>query len=178
MLLGIWIIALAFGSARPIVITCSVPTVPIRIHAEYLPGVTGKSPPTLMVTFNKIKPTSEQAESVLRACILAVTKTIQVKEEMLINAWYNPASTGSTYKDEGPLVLPDGSRHLSFHPATRRIQTWNEREGVRAVKRDDPKGQYFTEYTEHKILVPPYGKFASIDVVFQKALQKRRYFLY
>ena len=165
MLQTVLLTALAIGSAGGKAITCSVPTVPLRSQAEYVAGTPG-IPPTLAVTFNKIRPSSEQAESVLRACISALAKTVRVNGELLANAWYNPAPTGSTANDEGPLPLRDGSLHLSFDPKTGRIRTWNEREGVRPMMRDDPKGEYFTEYTEEKIVVPPYGKFASLDVVF------------
>jgi hypothetical protein len=165
MLLFILITALAMGDARSIVVVCSEPTVPMRSQAEYLPGVPGKTPPALWVTFNKTRPSSQQAEAVLRACILALTKTIRVDEEMIAEAWYNSAAAGTTDRDE-LLPLPDGSRHLSFDPKTGRVQTWNKREGIRSSTREDPKGQYFIEYTEKKRAVPPHDKFASIDVIF------------
>ncbi len=150
-------------SAR--VVTCSVPTVPIHTHAQiaYAGDV-----PTLAVTFNKTRPSSEQVEAVLRACTLAAAKVVRIDGEMVADAWYNRTPTGSADDDEGPLPLRDGSLHLSFEPNTGRIQTWNEREGIRPATRTDPSGQYFTEYTEHKVLVPPYGKYASLEIVFQK----------
>ena len=153
-------------ATRPVMVTCSIPTVAIHTQAEYLPGSRGITAPTLVLTFNKTRPSSQQAEALLRACILQVTKTIRVDEEMVANAWYNPAATGTTDHDEGPLTLPDGSRALFFDPNTQRIQTWKEREGIRPSRRDDPKGEYFIEYTEEKRLVAPYDKFATLSIVF------------
>ncbi len=169
MLSAVLVAALALGGANGKVISCSVPTVPIRSQAEYLAGVPGKFPPTLTVTFNKTRPSSDQAESVLRACIAALAKVVRIDGELLANAWYNPSATGSSDNDQGPLPLRDGSRHLSFDPTTGKIRTWNEREGIRPSTRDNPKGQYFTEYIEKKVLVKPYGKYASLEVVFQRA---------
>jgi len=91
----------------------------------------------------------------------------QVNAELLAEAWYNPTATGSSDNDEGPLPLVDGSLHLSYDPNTRQVRTWNEREGVRVSTREDPNAQYFTAYTEEKVLVPPFDKFASLEVVFK-----------
>ncbi len=167
MLPEVFVAALALGATGKVV-HCSVPTVPIPSQAEYVAGVTGKVAPTLTVVF-RTRPSSDQAESVLRVCIAALAKTVRIDGELLANAWYNPSAGGSYESDEGPLPLRDGSRHLSFDPTTGRIRTWNEREGIRPSTRDDPKGQYFTEYTERSVLVRPYGKYASVDVVFHKA---------
>lgn len=150
------------SSGKKAAIPCSVPAVPIRSRAEYTAGVPG----TLDVIFNGTRPSSEQAETVLRTCVLATAKTFHIDGEMLVSAWYNP--TGSGDDEDGPLPLKDGSLHLSFEPTTGRIQTWNEREGIHPTTRSDPSGQYFAEYKEEKVLVPPYGKFASLQVVFQK----------
>lgn len=169
MLPTVFVAAIIVGAASGKPISCSVPTVLIRSQAEYVAGVQGKIAPTLAVTFNKIRPSSDQAESVLRACIAVLAKTTRIESELVANAWYNPAAIGSSGNDEGPLPLRDGSRHLSFDPRTGKVRTWNEREGIRPTTAVAPTGQYFTEYTEQKVLVSPFGKFASIDVVFQKA---------
>ena len=65
-----------------------------------------------------------------------------------------------------PLPLIDGSKHLAYNPKTGKVQTWNEREGVQPTqaKRDG----YTVEYQEKKRAVPPHGKFASMDVLFEK----------
>jgi len=154
MLPNILAIVLAIRGANAKVIACSVPTVPIHSRAEYTAGGPGIVP-TLAVTFNKVRPSSEQAEAVLRACIQAAAKMVQINGELLVNAWYNPSATGSGDDDEGPLPLRDGSSHLSFDPKTGRIQTWNEREGIRPSMQIHPEGQYFTQYTEEKVLVAP-----------------------
>jgi hypothetical protein len=77
---------------------------------------------------------------------------------MLATAWRG---------QEGPLSLPDGSSNLSYNPKTGTIQTWHEREGVKPVV--STNRSYDVVYTEEKVAVPPYGKFAMIDVVFTKA---------
>jgi len=145
------------AAAAAVAIRCSAPDVPIRSTAEYSPVSPGVAP-TLMVTFAS-RPTSTQAEAVLRACIAAAAKTHRIGAEMLANAWVG---------EDGPLTLPDGSNHLSYDPKTGGVKTWNEREGVKPKVESVAGGAYFTEYKEQKVLVPPYGKFATVNVVFTK----------
>ena len=124
--------------------------------AEFIPGAASNPVDNWQVTFTK-KPTSTEAEAALRRCIDAASRTVRIDYETLVNAWFN---------EDGPLPLSDGSDHLAYDPKTGKVQTWNEREGVKPsqTKREG----YTVEYQEDKILVPPYGKFATLDVLFEK----------
>ena len=156
----------ALGSSLSSRVACAVSSVSVRYVAEYSPG-SGRQPvPTLTVVFYSTRPTSAQAETVLRACIDVAVKTFHVEGEMLANAWFS--RTGSQADEEGPLPLKDGSRHLSFDPKTGRVRTWNEREGVRPSVAENPDQHYVVEYREDKVLVPPYGKFATLEVLFEQ----------
>jgi hypothetical protein len=97
-----------------------------------------------------------EAEGVLRRCLQQARTAVRIDYETLANTWFN---------DDGPLPLIDGSSHLAYDPKTGKVQTWNEREGVKPseAKRDG----YTVAYQEDKVLVPPYGKFATIDILFQ-----------
>jgi hypothetical protein len=119
-------------------------------------------PPSLQVVFIGTKPTSAQAEAVLRACITVVAAKFAVPREMLANAWF--AKVSPSADDEGPLTLPDGSDALVFDPIAKRTRTFSDRNGVQPTTRN--AGPYFTVYREDNVIVPPYGKFASLDVVF------------
>jgi hypothetical protein len=125
--------------------------------AEFDPGDAKIGVDTLTVTFSKQKPTSRDADAAVRACIDATAKTVRIDYELLANAWFN---------DDGPLQLIDGSNHLAYDPKTGKTQTLNEREGVKPIetKRDG----YTVRYQEDKILVSPFGKFATLDVLFEK----------
>ena len=118
-----------------------------------------KLPPTVDVTFVRM-PSSADIEKTLRACIARTAATWDIGAEMLAMAWRD---------DEGPLSLPDGSSNLVYDPKTSAIQTSNEREGVKPIVSTAANRLYHVVYTEEKAAVPPYGKFALIDVVFVKA---------
>lgn len=124
--------------------------------AEFKPGDSKTRADNLQVTFTK-QPTSANAEAALRRCIDAAAKTVRIDYEMLVNAWFN---------DEGPLPLTDGSNHLAYDPETKVVQTWNEREGIKpsVTKRDG----YTVVSEERKVLVPPYGKFVTMEVLFER----------
>jgi len=110
-----------------------------------------------MVTFRARKPTSTEAEGVLRRCLEEAVSSFRIDYETLANTWFN---------EDGPLALIDGSPHLAYDPKTGKVQTWSERQGVKPshARRDG----YSVEYQEDKIAVPPYGKFATIHVLFKE----------
>jgi hypothetical protein len=139
-------------------IECEAPGETLQYEAAFHPGKASNPVDTVTVTFRAKKPTSTEAEGVLRRCLQQATTVVRIDYETLANTWFN---------DDGPLPLIDGSSHLSYDPKTGKVQTWNEREGVKPMeaKRDG----YTVSYQEDKIAVRPYGKFATIEVLFQKA---------
>ncbi len=148
------------GPSRPTSerrIECAAPGEALQYEATFDPGTASNPVDTLMVTFRAKKPTSSEAEDVLRRCLQETTTAVRIDYETLANTWFN---------DDGPLQLIDGSSHLAYDPKTGKVQTWNEREGVKPS--EATRDGYTVEYQENKILVPPYGKFATLDVLFQK----------
>jgi hypothetical protein len=140
------------------VVSCTEPGETLKYEAIFSPGTARHPVDTLAVNFRAPKPTSDDAERALRRCLQRATATVRFDYETLVNAWFN---------DDGPLPLTDGSRNLAYDPKTGKVQTWNEREGMKPVATKRRIG-YIVEYQENKILVPPYGNFATIEVVFQK----------
>ena len=129
----------------------------LKYEAEFTPGSAKNPVDMLTVTFRGRKPSSADAEGVLRNCISAAKTAVRIDYETLVNAFFN---------DDGPLPLIDGSSSLAYDPKAAKVQTWNEREGVKPTR---AKGDGYTvEYEEQKVLVPPYGKFASLGVLFQR----------
>jgi hypothetical protein len=133
----------------------------LRYSAEFSPGTSKNPVDMLMVTFVGSKPTSGQAEGVVRVCIAAAKTSVRIDYEVLANAFFN---------DDGPLSLSDGSSSLTYDPKTAKVRTWNEREGIQPAL---TKGAGYTvEYEEHKIAVPPFTKIASMEILFQPALKQ------
>jgi hypothetical protein len=62
--------------------------------------------------------------------------------------------------------LLDGSDHLVYDPKTGKVQTWNERQGIKPVQTQ--REGYTVEYAERPDQLAPHGKAARIDVLFQK----------
>jgi hypothetical protein len=124
--------------------------------AEFKPGDSKNPVDNFQVTFTK-QPTSADSEAALRRCVDAAAKTVRIDYETLVNAWVN---------DEGPLPLTDGSHGLTYDPKTKLVQTLNEREGIKPseTKRDG----YTVVSEERKVVVPPYGKFVTMEVLFER----------
>jgi hypothetical protein len=140
-------------------VDCSDPSVAINYTASFEPGKPKVIAPTLQVTFTK-RPSSTDIENALRTCIAKTASTWDINGEMLANAWRG---------EQGPLPLPDGSSGLVYNPETGSTQTTNEHEGVKSVASAPAGRSYHVVYSEEKVAVPPYGKFAMMDVVFEKA---------
>jgi hypothetical protein len=81
------------------------------------------------------------------------------------NVWY---SVSGRKDNDDVVALLDGSDHLVYRPETKDIVTWKEREGEKTIVTENAQA-YFVEYTEHNVLVSPFGKFAIMAVVFNKA---------
>src|SRR6185369_9633460 len=73
---------------------------------------------------------------------------------------------GRSQVDDSPVHLPDGSDHLTYDPKTKKIRTWNEREGKTSTIVQG--SGYTVKYEEHQVLVKPGGQFATISIVFAK----------
>src|SRR5204863_9458395 len=88
------------------------------------------TPASIDVTFRGQRPTSAAAETAVRKCIIEAERVMFIRSEMLAQAWY---STSGRENDDDLVTLADGSRHLSYDPKTKKIRTWNEREGVKPL---------------------------------------------
>jgi hypothetical protein len=132
-----------------------------QYEAMFSPGTAAIPADEVIVTFRARRPTSTEAEAVLRRCLDAAVRTVRIDYETLADAWFN----------DGPLPLPmiDGSRHLFYDPKAKSIKTSNERQGVRPIQAT--RDGYSMEYREDEILLPPYGKFATINVLFEQSYQ-------
>ncbi|MGH7813282.1 MAG: hypothetical protein ACREQI_04680 [Candidatus Binataceae bacterium] len=84
-----------------------------------------------------------------------------ITKDLLATAFF-----GTSYIDEEPVLLRDGSSNLVFDPKTKQVRTMNEYEGTRSSVAQ-AKG-YFVLYEEDRVIVKPGGKFASLSVVFAK----------
>jgi hypothetical protein len=147
------------GPPRPTArtsIACSATGGP-TFTAAFLPGGTRNPVDNLQVTFTS-RPTSDQAEAALRACIESMRSAVRVDYETLVNAWVG---------EDGPLPLPDGSTSLAYEPNAGTVKTWNEREGISAAtaKREG----YAVETTENRMAVPPFTPYLTMNVLFEKA---------
>src|SRR5262245_51679834 len=89
--------------------------------ATYSPAARGV-PPMVDVTF-RAKPSSATAEAALRKCVKEAADTMFVTSELMGTAWHGDET----------VTLPDGSDHLVYDPKSKRIITWNEREGVQQM---------------------------------------------
>jgi hypothetical protein len=138
-------------------IECAVQGETLKYEAVFAPGSVKNPVDSVAVTFRMRKPSSSDAETIVRRCLKAATTSVLVDYEILPNAWFN---------DDGPLPLIDGAGHLAYDPKTSKVQTWNERQSVRPVQ--VKRVGYTVTYQEDKIAVPPFGKFATINVLFQR----------
>jgi len=114
----------------------------------------------LHIIFNTIKPSSDEAERILREVLESFMKN-KPNNDILATAWFTP--TGSEI-DEDMIPLLDGSDHLLYDSKTKKIVTWNQHEGI---KTEITKGtEFVVEYEEYSMVVKPYTKFASLKVIF------------
>jgi hypothetical protein len=75
------------------------------------------------------------------------------------------------------VTLPDGSDHLIYRPADKKVITGKEHEGepVDTVE-ENASGGYFVVTQRHKTLVAPHSTFIHLIVVFQKEPSEKRAF--
>jgi hypothetical protein len=149
----------AIGPSRPTgahPIECAAAGETLQYSAVFTPGSSSNPVDTLIVTFRAQKPTSTEAEGVLRRCLLRASTAVRIDYGTPANAWFN--------NDDDPLPLIDGSSALFYNPKTGTTQTWNERQGVKVL--ETKREGYTVEYREEKTLVAPFGKSAIVTVVF------------
>jgi hypothetical protein len=131
-----------------------------QYEAKFSPGGTsgnrGKAD-FLYVTFKGSRPSSAEAEPILRRCLQAATTAVRIDYETLAIASF----------DDFPLPLLDGSSGLFYDPKTSRVQTWNEHKGIKPAVETKREG-YTVVYQERVDDVELHGEFARIDVLFQK----------
>jgi hypothetical protein len=125
----------------------------------------GVSPATVDVTFRGRRPSSAEAERVLRACMDVALSRFGRTTDVMGTAWYS--ASGREANDD-TVPLKDGSAHLIFETKQGKILTWKEREGTQTLRTANPSAGYFVEYEEEKVLVRPNEKFAMLDVVWSK----------
>jgi hypothetical protein len=117
------------------------------------------------VTFRGRRPTSADAERVLRGCMDAALKQFGRAVDVMGTAWHSASGQDA---DDKMVPVTDGSDHLVFDTKTGKILTWKEREGTKTVRSTNPTGGYFVEYEEENVLVRPGDKFATVNVVWAK----------
>lgn len=135
------------------------------VQAEYS-AQTQSMPPTVDLIYRGSRPTSKVAERTLRNCLQHVADTKLVGTEVMGTVWH---SKSGKEDDDETVALPDGSSHLVYQPASKRIITWKEREGVPAdTVETNTAGGYFVVSETNKVLVAPGGTYIHLSVVFQK----------
>jgi len=146
---------------EPVALACGPKGTKAEYHAQ-----TRSMPPTVDLSFSGSRPTSQVAERVLRKCLQEVADGKFVSVEVLGTIWYSRSGSDD---DATTVALPDGSEHLVFRADTKRIITWKQREGGPSdVVKENVAGGYFVRSETNKVLVPPYGSFISLSVVFKK----------
>jgi hypothetical protein len=161
--------ALLPKKVEPVALACG----PKGAKAEYY-AQTQSMPPGVDVSFRGSRPTSQVAERVLRTCLQEVADSKFVSAEVMGTIWYSRSGSDD---DAKMVTLPDGSDHLVFQPDTKKTITWKQREGgpVDVVK-ENAAGGYFVRSETNKVLVPPYGTFISMSVVFKNEPTEKQAF--
>lgn len=144
---------------EPVTVSCAGPGYTAKYSAQ-----TQSMPATVDVTFRGAAPTSDAAEGALTRCLQVAADTQFVTTEVMGTVWYSRSGRES---DDDTVALKDGSNHLLYQPDSKRIITWNQREGHTPTVEDNPAAGYFVKSETHKVLVAPGGTFVHLSVVFR-----------
>jgi hypothetical protein len=106
---------------------------PAGAFAQYA-GPTRYTPKeaALNVVFKKVKPSVAETERLLRSCISAAVDQKKPTVDLLATVFF---SRSGREEDEDTVSLSDGSDHLLYQIATKRVLTWTEHERERKAVR-------------------------------------------